>query len=175
MLVSFIPRVTPIFTVSCVTGENLNLVKKFLNLVPPSRSPMDQEKLAQELTEYQVWGSFVLPLVSRDRQRSRQATSGAGEGNSRWPPPFVACSLFRSFLPTKMLGQGIMTFWIRAWLWQPRFRGLMYHLFKVRWNFLQFNELITVNVCWSNFLFGEKEKLWFAEIPGSLTANSTHR
>ena len=47
-------RVTPVFTVSCVTGENLNLVRKFLNLVPPARSPMDQEKLAQECTEYQV-------------------------------------------------------------------------------------------------------------------------
>ena len=52
--VSFIPRVTPIFTVSCVDGENLDLVKKFLNLVPPLRSPTDQEKLAQDPTEYQV-------------------------------------------------------------------------------------------------------------------------
>ena len=52
---------TPVFTVSCVTGENLNLIKKFLNLVPPARSAMDQEKLAQELTEYQV--SFFLIFV----------------------------------------------------------------------------------------------------------------
>lgn len=54
-------QVTPIFTVSCVTGENLNLVKKFLNLVPPSRSPMDQERLSQELTEYQVDEIFNVP------------------------------------------------------------------------------------------------------------------
>lgn len=54
-------QVTPIFTVSCVTGENLNLVKKFLNLVPPSRSPMDQEKLAQDPTEYQVDEIFNVP------------------------------------------------------------------------------------------------------------------
>jgi len=53
--------VTPVFTVSCVTGENLNLVKKFLNLVPPARSPMDQEKLAQECTEYQVDEIFNVP------------------------------------------------------------------------------------------------------------------
>lgn len=51
------------FTVSCVTGENLNLVRKFLNLVPPARSPMDQEKLAQECTEYQV--SICLLSTSR--------------------------------------------------------------------------------------------------------------
>lgn len=48
------------FTVSCVTGENLNLVRRFLNLVPPARSPMDQEKLAQECTEYQVNTSLAL-------------------------------------------------------------------------------------------------------------------
>ena len=47
------------FSVSCVTGENLNLVRRFLNLVPPARSPMDQEKLAQEFTEYQVYTSHV--------------------------------------------------------------------------------------------------------------------
>ena len=51
---------TPVFTVSCVTGENLNLIKKFLNLVPPARSAMDQEKLAQELTEYQVSFSLIV-------------------------------------------------------------------------------------------------------------------
>ncbi|CAH3165580.1 unnamed protein product [Porites evermanni] len=54
-------QVTPVFTVSCVTGENLNLIKKFLNLVPPARSAMDQEKLAQELTEYQVDKIFNVP------------------------------------------------------------------------------------------------------------------
>ncbi|KAL9954791.1 hypothetical protein ACROYT_G042368 [Oculina patagonica] len=54
-------QVTPVFTVSCVTGENLNLVRKFLNLVPPARSPMDQEKLAQECTEYQVDEIFNVP------------------------------------------------------------------------------------------------------------------
>lgn len=54
-------QVTPIFTVSCVTGENLNLIKKFLNLVPPARSPMDQERLAQECTEYQVDEIFNVP------------------------------------------------------------------------------------------------------------------
>lgn len=59
-------QVTPIFTVSCVTGENLNLIKKFLNLVPPARSPMDQEKLAQESTEYHV--SFFLPYYMKSLQ-----------------------------------------------------------------------------------------------------------
>lgn len=56
-------QVTPVFTASCVTGENLNLVKKFLNLVPPARSPLDQERLAQEFTEYQVDEIFNVPGI----------------------------------------------------------------------------------------------------------------
>ena len=47
-------RITPIFTVSNVTGQNLDLLRKFLNLLTPSQSMVDQEKLAQEPTEYQV-------------------------------------------------------------------------------------------------------------------------
>lgn len=54
-------QVTPVFTASCVTGENLDLVKRFLNLVPPARSPLDQEKLAQEFAEYQIDEIFNVP------------------------------------------------------------------------------------------------------------------
>lgn len=47
-------RITPIFTVSCVTGENLDLLKKFLNMLQPTKTSADQEKLAQALTQYEV-------------------------------------------------------------------------------------------------------------------------
>ena len=45
---------TPIFKVSCVTGQNLELLKMFLNLVPPGYTKGEQEKLVQESTEFQV-------------------------------------------------------------------------------------------------------------------------
>lgn len=61
---NLILRVTPVFTASCVTGENLDLVKRFLNLVPPARSPLDQEKLAQELSEYQVCFCLLVSFVT---------------------------------------------------------------------------------------------------------------
>ena len=57
-------RVTPVFTASCVTGENLDLVKRFLNLVPPARSPLDQEKLAQEFAEYQVCFCLLISFIT---------------------------------------------------------------------------------------------------------------
>ena len=48
----------PIFRVSCVTGENLNLVTKFLNAVPPVNSPSD---LHQQPPEFQVDEIFNVP------------------------------------------------------------------------------------------------------------------
>ena len=36
-------RICPIFSVSCVTGENINLLKKFLNILPPRLSSKEQE------------------------------------------------------------------------------------------------------------------------------------
>ena len=61
---NLILRVTPVFTASCVTGENLDLVKRFLNLVPPARSPLDQEKLAQEYAEYQVCFCLLISFIT---------------------------------------------------------------------------------------------------------------
>eukprot|EP00794_Sanderia_malayensis_P020007 gene20007-21968_t len=47
-------QVTPIFRVSCVNGQNLDLLKKFLFLVPPTNSSIEQEKLLQQPAEFQV-------------------------------------------------------------------------------------------------------------------------
>lgn len=46
--------VTPIFTLSSVSGESLDLLKVFLNILPPLSNSKEQEELMQQLTEFQV-------------------------------------------------------------------------------------------------------------------------
>ena len=46
--------ICPIFAISCVTGENINVLKKFLNILPPKISSKEQERLSQALVEYRV-------------------------------------------------------------------------------------------------------------------------
>lgn len=48
--------VTPIFTLSSVSGESLDLLKVFLNILPPLTNSKEQEELMQQLTEFQVAG-----------------------------------------------------------------------------------------------------------------------
>jgi GTPase len=50
--------IAPIFTVSCVSGENLYLLRKFLNAVPPTRSPPE---LHQQPPEFHVDEIFNVP------------------------------------------------------------------------------------------------------------------
>ena len=50
--------VCPIFPISCVTGENIDLLKKFLNILPPRLTTKDQEKLSLLPVEYRV--CFIL-------------------------------------------------------------------------------------------------------------------
>lgn len=56
-------RITPIFTVSCVTGQNLDLILKFLHVLPPQHSHSERERLAQDLTEFQIDELYSVPLV----------------------------------------------------------------------------------------------------------------
>ena len=46
--------ITPIFTLSTVSGESLDLLKVFLNILPPLSNSKEQEELMQQLTEFQV-------------------------------------------------------------------------------------------------------------------------
>lgn len=46
--------VTPIFTLSSVSGESLDLLKVFLNIIPPLSNTKEQEELMEQLTEFQV-------------------------------------------------------------------------------------------------------------------------
>ncbi len=48
------PNVCPIFTISCVEGTNLNLLRKFLNVLPPLMNKKQEEMRMQELTEFRV-------------------------------------------------------------------------------------------------------------------------
>lgn len=52
-------RTCPIFAVSCVTGENLHLLKKFLNILPPRLNSKEQERLSQLPVEYRVRIIFI--------------------------------------------------------------------------------------------------------------------
>uniref|UniRef100_H3CGL9 GTP binding protein 2b n=1 Tax=Tetraodon nigroviridis TaxID=99883 RepID=H3CGL9_TETNG len=55
--------ITPIFTLSSVSGENLGLLKVFLNILPPLSNSKEQEELMQQLTEFQVDEIFSVPDV----------------------------------------------------------------------------------------------------------------
>uniref|UniRef100_T1IIR6 Tr-type G domain-containing protein n=1 Tax=Strigamia maritima TaxID=126957 RepID=T1IIR6_STRMM len=55
--------ITPLFTISSVTGDGLELLTKFLNVLPPCMSIKERERLMQELTEFQVDETFRVPDV----------------------------------------------------------------------------------------------------------------
>ncbi|CAF3051617.1 unnamed protein product, partial [Rotaria sp. Silwood2] len=47
-------NICPILPVSCVTGQNIDLLKKFLNILPPRLSSSEQEILSQLPVEYRI-------------------------------------------------------------------------------------------------------------------------
>ncbi|XP_056135843.1 GTP-binding protein 2b [Lampris incognitus] len=55
--------ITPIFSVSSVSGESLDLLKVFLNILPPLSNSKEQEELMQQLTEFQVDEIYSVPDV----------------------------------------------------------------------------------------------------------------
>ncbi|XP_032876632.1 GTP-binding protein 2 [Amblyraja radiata] len=57
------PSITPIFTLSSVNGVNLDLLKVFLNVLPPLTNSKEQEELMQQLTEFQVDEIYSVPDV----------------------------------------------------------------------------------------------------------------
>ncbi|XP_023652102.1 GTP-binding protein 2 [Paramormyrops kingsleyae] len=57
------PSITPIFTLSSVSGESLDLLKVFLNILPPLSNSKEQEELMQQLTEFQVDEIYTVPDV----------------------------------------------------------------------------------------------------------------
>lgn len=57
------PNITPIFTVSSVSGVSLDLLKVFFNIIPPLSNSKEQEELMQQLTEFQVDEIYTVPEV----------------------------------------------------------------------------------------------------------------
>ncbi|XP_054635682.1 GTP-binding protein 2b isoform X1 [Dunckerocampus dactyliophorus] len=55
--------ITPILTLSSVSGESLELLKVFLNVLPPLSNSKEQEELMQQLTEFQVDEIYSVPDV----------------------------------------------------------------------------------------------------------------
>lgn len=56
-------NVVPIFCVSSVTGEGLELITKFLHVLPPGVSVKEKERLEQEPCEFQIDETFRVPEV----------------------------------------------------------------------------------------------------------------
>lgn len=52
-------NVTPIFTISCVAGHGLDLIYKFLYVLPPFISNRERERLLQLECEFQVCPSTI--------------------------------------------------------------------------------------------------------------------
>ncbi|CAF1139779.1 unnamed protein product, partial [Didymodactylos carnosus] len=46
--------ICPIFAISCTTGENIDLLKKFLNILPPRLTVPEQERLSKLPVEYRI-------------------------------------------------------------------------------------------------------------------------
>ncbi|PSN51832.1 GTP-binding protein 2 [Blattella germanica] len=56
-------NIVPIFCVSNVTGDGLELLTKFLHVLPPGISIKEKERLEQELCEFQIDETFRVPEV----------------------------------------------------------------------------------------------------------------
>uniref|UniRef100_A0A3B3HX02 Tr-type G domain-containing protein n=1 Tax=Oryzias latipes TaxID=8090 RepID=A0A3B3HX02_ORYLA len=52
------PNITPIFTLSSVSGESLDLLKVFFNIIPPLSNSKEQEELMQQLTDDFYWNEI---------------------------------------------------------------------------------------------------------------------
>ncbi|XP_028323617.1 GTP-binding protein 2 isoform X1 [Gouania willdenowi] len=57
------PNITPIFTLSSVSGDSLDLLKVFFNILPPLSNSKEQEELMQQLIEFQVDEIYSVPEV----------------------------------------------------------------------------------------------------------------
>ncbi|XP_056616766.1 GTP-binding protein 2 [Triplophysa dalaica] len=57
------PSITPIFTLSSVSGESLDLLKVFFNILPPLSNSKEQEELMQQLPEFQIDEIYTVPDV----------------------------------------------------------------------------------------------------------------
>ena len=59
--IPYLHSTAPIFCVSSVTGENLELLHRFLNMVPPLHPRHYQQQLEQQLTEFRLDEIYNVP------------------------------------------------------------------------------------------------------------------
>ncbi|CAG5136735.1 unnamed protein product [Candidula unifasciata] len=106
-------NITPIFTVSCVTGHNLDLLKQFLNILPPVTPHSEREKRAQDMTQFQIDELFSVPdvgtvvggLIQRGsiRQGDRLWLGPADDGSYR---EVKVRTVHRNRLPCRLIQAG---------------------------------------------------------------------
>lgn len=103
-------RVVPIFEVSSVTGENLDLLRKFLNLVPPRiQWELLQDKPAEVVID-QTWsiagvGTVVGGTVIGGTVRDGQTLLLGPDGTGNFKPVTVK-SLHTNHVPAGQVGSG---------------------------------------------------------------------
>ncbi|CAF1448341.1 unnamed protein product [Rotaria sordida] len=56
-------NICPILSVSCVTGQNIDLLKRFFNILPPCLSSSEQEILSELPVEYRVRQSLFIHII----------------------------------------------------------------------------------------------------------------
>ncbi|KAH3846837.1 GTP-binding protein 2-like [Dreissena polymorpha] len=78
-------RIVPIFRVSSVSGANLDLLYKFLNVIPPLNK--DRDRMVQLPTEYQIDGVFTVPGVG-NVVGGRLHTGSVREGDTLMLGPY---------------------------------------------------------------------------------------
>lgn len=106
-------QVTPIFKVSSVTGQNLDLLKSFFFLVPPSSSSLEQEKLLQQPAELQIdqvfhttkAGTIVGGTLSQGIMREGDKVVVGPSEIGEFMPGTVT-SIYRNRAPTRVIRAG---------------------------------------------------------------------
>lgn len=105
--------ICPIFTVSSVTGQNLDLLMKFLNVLPPLHSSNERERNMQQLTEHQIdevytiqgVGIVAAGTVLRGTIKEGELLLIGPTDDGQFHPVTVG-SLHRNRLPCRMVTAG---------------------------------------------------------------------
>eukprot|EP00112_Aurelia_sp_Birch-Aquarium-sp1_P000843 Seg1080.7 transcript_id=Seg1080.7/GoldUCD/mRNA.D3Y31 product="GTP-binding protein 2" protein_id=Seg1080.7/GoldUCD/D3Y31 len=106
-------QVTPVFKVSNVSGKNLDLLKSFFFLVPPTSSTHEQEKLLQQPAELQVdevfntmkAGVIVAGTLSQGVMREGDKLV-VGPSEIGEFLPVTVTSIYRNRAPTRVIRAG---------------------------------------------------------------------
>ncbi|CAF1402357.1 unnamed protein product [Rotaria sordida] len=91
-------HICPILSISCITGENIDLLKKFLNILPPRLSRNDQEILSQLPVEYRIDQIYTNNISDEVVVGGTLRSGTINEGDSYLVGPL----LDGSFIPAKV-------------------------------------------------------------------------